>query len=141
MLNEGVVFFRQPVKSFEALLQHSIAREITHKATCQVCKRTGPFESRRTVRASELPPVLAVNACVRGEEDPNLKVWMDGRKTRFLQPRMEVKGLAEEGEGEERVGYEIRVSLTCFFNGSGVCDKGLSGVFSLVGFGRTDRRG
>lgn len=116
------------MRDFASLLHLSIMREVAHRATCHACKRSGPVESRRSIAARDLPPILAVNACVNNDE--NLKMWIDGRKSRFLSPSVVVKGHAEGG-GDEAVTYEIRVSRRNFrlsvLDGD-VCCAGSSGA-------------
>lgn len=84
------------------MLSDSLVRQMTHKAACPSCKKMAVFETTRRIPAADLPPILAVNACVHNEE--TLKLWRDGRKHRFLTPQVGVRC----GNGEE-VEYQIRV--------------------------------
>lgn len=98
-----------PATDFASILRASLIRQMTYKATCQTCKQFATFSSRRSIPSSELPPVLAVNASVYNED--NLKLWLDNRQSRFLNPTVEVRG-----EGMDEVVYELRVGfdyLTC----------------------------
>lgn len=96
---------------FAGVLRQSLIREVSHKATCRSCSKTVPFTSRRMFTAKNLPPILAVNACVGGSEDHH-RMWMDGRKSTFLSPRIEIKGEigTEAGSDDppDTAVYEIR---------------------------------
>jgi hypothetical protein len=97
-----------PATDFASILLASLIRQMTHKATCQTCKQFATFSSRRSIPASELPPVLAVNASVYNED--NLKLWLDNRQSRFLSQTVEVR---DELDGVDEAGgvvYELRVS-------------------------------
>jgi PAB-dependent poly(A)-specific ribonuclease subunit 2 len=80
---------------------------MSHKATCQNCKVVRTFDSNRFVAASDLPPVLAVNANVYNEE--TLEHWLDTRKHIFLAPTVELFGQFYEGEEPTSVSYNLRV--------------------------------
>ena len=81
---------------------------MSHKATCQNCKVVRTFDSNRFVAASDLPPLLAVNANVYNEE--TLEHWLDTRKQIFLAPTVELFGQLYEGEEPTSVTYNLRVS-------------------------------
>ena len=75
---------------FASLVRGALLRELTHKATCQSCKRFSTFTSHRTIHSRELPPLLAVNTAVHDEE--TLRPWLDVRRQRFLTPQVELRG-------------------------------------------------
>ncbi|KAH7927078.1 PAB-dependent poly(A)-specific ribonuclease subunit PAN2 [Leucogyrophana mollusca] len=100
-----------PSTSFPELLRASLIRQMTHKATCQTCKQFATFSSRRSIPTADLPPILAVNACVYNEE--NLRTWMDGSgrasgRGRFLEPQVELRGEVEGVDDPESIEYELR---------------------------------
>ena len=86
----------------------ALLRELTHKATCQSCKRFSTFTSHRTIHSRELPPLLAVNTAVHDEE--TLRPWLDVRRQRFLTPQVELRGDLDGVDDTETALYEIRVS-------------------------------
>ncbi|KAF5381095.1 hypothetical protein D9615_003865 [Tricholomella constricta] len=79
-----------PPMDFISILRHSLLRQITHKATCQRCKHFANFVSRRSISSRDLPPILAINACIYN--DDNLNLWLDVRGQTFLNPRIELHG-------------------------------------------------
>jgi hypothetical protein len=81
---------------------------MSHKATCSNCKLVRMFDSSRFVAASDLPPILAVNANVHSEE--MFEYWLDTRKQRFLMPSVDLHVEAGEGEEPSFVTYNLRVS-------------------------------
>ena len=85
---------------------------MSHKATCQNCKVVRTFDSNRFVAASDLPPVLAVNANVHNEE--TLEHWLDTRKQIFLAPTVELYGQLYEDEEPTPVTYNLRASAFAF---------------------------
>ncbi|KAI0781364.1 ubiquitin carboxyl-terminal hydrolase-domain-containing protein [Trametes elegans] len=94
---------------FASVLRNSLLRQTTHKATCQTCKQFATFESRRSLRSRALPPVLAVNAAVHGEE--TARFWRDQRRQTFLRPRVELRGKIEGMDDPETVVYELRAMV------------------------------
>ena len=103
-----------PESDFASVLQASVLRKMSHKATCSNCKQVRMFDSSRFVATPDLPPILAVNANVHSEEMS--EYWLDTRKQRFLMPSVDLH--VEVGEGEEPsfVTYNLRVS-SLFFDG------------------------
>ncbi|KAL1747522.1 ubiquitin carboxyl-terminal hydrolase-domain-containing protein [Schizophyllum fasciatum] len=95
-----------PPEDFAGLVRGALLRELTHKATCQSCKRFSSFSSRRTIPSRDLPPLLAVNAAVHNEE--SLRPWLDVRRQRFLSPRIELRGDINGADDPETALYEIR---------------------------------
>jgi len=98
-----------PELDFVSILQHSLLRPINHKATCQTCKQFSSFESRRSIRTRDLPPILAVNAAVFNEE--TRKFWKDGRQHTFMKPRIELHGQVEGVDDPETATYELRAMV------------------------------
>ena len=94
---------------FASLVRASLLRQTTHKATCQTCKQFATFESRRSICSRDLPPLLAVNAAVHGEETH--KFWRDQRKRTFLRPKIELRGQIEGLDDPETVVYELRAMV------------------------------
>lgn len=92
---------------FASVLRTSLLRPTTHKATCQTCKHFATFESKRSIRSRDLPPILAVNAACHSEEVH--KLWRDNRSQMFLKPAVELHGQLEGMEDPEGVIYELRV--------------------------------
>ncbi|KZT11602.1 cysteine proteinase [Laetiporus sulphureus 93-53] len=99
-----------PEVDFASMLRHSLLRPTTHKATCQTCKQFSTFESRRSIRTRDLPPILAVNAAVFTED--TFKFWRDQRNQTFLKPTIEVRGQVEGIDEPEAVIYELRAMVT-----------------------------
>uniref|UniRef100_A0A0W0F3U7 PAN2-PAN3 deadenylation complex catalytic subunit PAN2 n=1 Tax=Moniliophthora roreri TaxID=221103 RepID=A0A0W0F3U7_MONRR len=95
---------------FPGVLRNSLLRKITYKATCQSCKGFTTFASRRPLPTKNLPPVLAVNACVNTDED--FAYWIDNRNSTFLKPRIEIQGQMEDGDDPEFATYELRAMIT-----------------------------
>ncbi|RPD59176.1 hypothetical protein L226DRAFT_488705 [Lentinus tigrinus ALCF2SS1-7] len=91
---------------FASILRNSLLRQTTHKATCQTCKQFATFESRRSIRTRDLPPLLAVNAACHNEDTH--KFWRDQRRTTFLKPRIELRGHIDGMDDPETVVYELR---------------------------------
>src|SRR6266436_10247037 len=104
-----------PESDLPSVLQASVFREMSHKATCHNCKLVRMFDSSRFVATSDLPPILAVNANVHSEEI--FEYWLDTRKQRFLTPSVDLH--VETGESEEPlfVTYNLRVSAYFFLDG------------------------
>ena len=95
---------------FASVVRNSLLRQTTHKATCQTCKQFATFESRRSIRTRDLPPLLAINAAVHSEETH--KFWRDQRKQQtFLKPRIEMRGQIEGMDDPETVVYELRAMV------------------------------
>ncbi|KAI0329853.1 hypothetical protein GY45DRAFT_1324455 [Cubamyces sp. BRFM 1775] len=94
---------------FASILRSSLLRRTTHKATCQTCKQFATFETRRSIRTRDLPPVLAINAAVHNEETH--KFWRDQRRQTFLKPRVELRGQFEGMDDPETVVYELRAMV------------------------------
>ena len=94
---------------FAAVLRASLLRQATHKATCQTCKQFATFESRRAIRSRDLPPVLAVNAAVHGEETH--RFWRDQRRQTFLRSRIELRGQLDGMDDPEAAVYELRAMV------------------------------
>jgi PAB-dependent poly(A)-specific ribonuclease subunit 2 len=94
---------------------------MSYRATCQTCKQLATQRSRRVIPSRDLPPLLAVNACVYSED--HLQFWLDGRNGRFLAPRVGVRpgtetsqpgGIVEGVDDPDAVVYELRVSAGVF---------------------------
>ncbi|KAH9843028.1 ubiquitin carboxyl-terminal hydrolase-domain-containing protein [Rhodofomes roseus] len=94
---------------FASLLRTSLLRPTTHKATCQTCKHFATFESKRSIRSRDLPPLLAVNAACHSEEAH--KVWRDNRNQTFLKPSVELHGQLEGMEDPEGAIYDLRAMV------------------------------
>ncbi|TFK86247.1 hypothetical protein K466DRAFT_493169 [Polyporus arcularius HHB13444] len=94
---------------FTSILRNSLLRQTTHKATCQTCKQFATFESRRSIRSRDLPPLLAVNAACHNEDTH--KFWRDQRRTTFLKPRIELRGHIDGMDDPETVVYELRAMV------------------------------
>ncbi|EJF62633.1 hypothetical protein DICSQDRAFT_154466 [Dichomitus squalens LYAD-421 SS1] len=94
---------------FASIVRNSLLRQTMHKATCQMCKHFATFESRRSIRTRDLPPLLAINAAVHNEETH--KFWRDQRKQTFLRPRIELRGQIEGMDDPETVVYELRAMV------------------------------
>ena len=95
-----------------SVLQASILRKMSHKATCPNCKLVRTFDSCRLVATPDLPPILAVNANVYNEEI--FEYWQDTRKQRFLMPSVELYVQGGESEEPSFVTYNLRVSTFIF---------------------------
>ncbi|KAF8078063.1 ubiquitin carboxyl-terminal hydrolase-domain-containing protein [Lyophyllum atratum] len=95
-----------PVSDFMSILRHSLLRQITHKATCQHCKHFTSFSSRRSIPSRDLPPILAINACIYN--DDNLALWLDARGQTFLKPQIELHGQVDGIDDPIGAGYSIR---------------------------------
>lgn len=96
-------------KGFTAILQQSLLRNMTHKATCQKCKQFSTFSTRRLIPSAELPPFLAVNASVYNDE--NLEFWLDSRNKTFLRPKVQLHGQTEGDTDPAGVWYELKSLL------------------------------
>ncbi|KAF9001875.1 ubiquitin carboxyl-terminal hydrolase-domain-containing protein [Cyathus striatus] len=94
------------VTNFASSIRHSMFRSITHKATCQSCKQFSMFNSRRSIPSRDLPPILALNACVYNDE--TFGFWQDTRSGIFLQPQIKLNGQIEGYDDPESVYYKIR---------------------------------
>ncbi|OBZ75634.1 PAB-dependent poly(A)-specific ribonuclease subunit PAN2 [Grifola frondosa] len=94
---------------FTSMLQNSLLRQTTHKATCQTCKHFATFETRRSIRSKDLPPILAVNAAVFNEETH--RFWRDQRRQTFLKPVIQLRGQLEGMDDPESVIYELRAMV------------------------------
>ncbi|KAF5309089.1 hypothetical protein D9611_014987 [Ephemerocybe angulata] len=93
-------------KGFTAILQQSLLRNMTHKATCQKCKHFSTFTSRRSIASKDLPPFLAVNASVYNDE--NMDFWLDTRNKPFLRPKVQIHGQMGDELDPAGVGYELK---------------------------------
>jgi PAB-dependent poly(A)-specific ribonuclease subunit 2 len=91
------------------IIQDSLLREVTYKATCASCRRVSTFESRRSLSTKDLPPVLAVNTAVFDQE--NIKFWLDAKKRRFLTQSVRLHGQIDGVDDPEVAVYELRVSV------------------------------
>ncbi|KAK7049364.1 poly(A)-specific ribonuclease [Paramarasmius palmivorus] len=94
---------------FPGILRNSLLRKVTHKATCQSCKNFTTFASRRLLPTKDLPPVLAVNACVNTDED--FSYWVDTRNSTFLKPQIEIRGQMGEVDDPDTATYELRAMI------------------------------
>lgn len=97
----------EPLVDFNSVVQDSLLREVTYKATCPFCRRVAVFESRRSLATKDLPPVLAVNTSVFNQE--NIKFWLDAKKRRFLTPSVNLHGQTDGVDDPEAAVYELRV--------------------------------
>jgi PAB-dependent poly(A)-specific ribonuclease subunit 2 len=97
---------QQPI-DFAFILQNSLFRTITHKATCQNCKQYNTFTTCRSLSSRSLPPFLAVNASVYNED--SLSFWQDPRSQRFLQPQVHLHGQVRGIHDSQKIPYTIRV--------------------------------
>ncbi|KAF5324935.1 hypothetical protein D9611_004584 [Ephemerocybe angulata] len=93
-------------KGFTAILQQSLLRNMTHKATCQKCKHFSTFTSRRSIASKDLPPFLAVNASVYNDE--NMDFWLDTRNKPFLRPKVQIHGQMGDELDPAGVWYELK---------------------------------
>jgi hypothetical protein len=98
-----------PSMDFTSILRYSLLRRTSHKATCQSCKQFTSFSTQRSIPSRDLPPILAVNACVYNEE--SLDVWLDVRNETFLKSRVRIHGQVEGADDQVAADYQIRV---CF---------------------------
>ncbi|KZV71779.1 hypothetical protein PENSPDRAFT_577089 [Peniophora sp. CONT] len=107
-----------PPPTLAQILETSLAREITHRSACGVCRSNGAMHtSRREITDEELPPVLAVNVNAGGEDAA--EVWADrGRGKGFLPlgGRVTIRGTStsttgQQGEEGEGVEYELRAMV------------------------------
>ncbi|KAH9484202.1 PAN2-PAN3 deadenylation complex catalytic subunit PAN2 [Psilocybe cubensis] len=92
--------------SFTSILRSSLFRQITHKATCQLCKQFSSFVSRRSISSRQLPPILAINASVYN--DDSLGFWQDYRNSTFLQPQISLRGQIGGIDDAEEAIYTLR---------------------------------
>jgi PAB-dependent poly(A)-specific ribonuclease subunit 2 len=100
-----------PEVDFASVLQASVFRQMSHKASCPSCKQVRTFDSNRFVEISDLPPILAVNANV--SKDESLEYWLDSRKQRFLTSSVELHVQPfDENEELSSVTYNLRVSAS-----------------------------
>jgi hypothetical protein len=97
----------EPSGDFNSIVQDSLLREVTYKATCPFCRRVAVFESRRSLSTDDLPPVLAVNTSVFNQE--NIKFWLDAKRRRFLTPSVSLHGQIDGVDDSETAVYELRV--------------------------------
>jgi hypothetical protein len=100
---------QQSSVDFNSIIQDSLLREVTYKATCPFCRRVAVFESRRSLATKDLPPVLAVNTSVFNQE--NIKFWLDAKKRRFLTPSISLHGQVDGVDDPEAAVYELRVRV------------------------------
>lgn len=99
-----------PPTDFASVLRHSILRHMTHKATCQKCKHFATFSSKRSIHSRDLPPILAVNACVYNEE--NFLYWLNSSHGEsFVKPQIKLHGQVDGIDDPIGVEYELRVRL------------------------------
>lgn len=96
---------QQPI-DFASILQNSLFRTMSHKATCQNCKQYTTFATCRSLASQSLPPFLAVNASVYNE---SLSFWQDSRDQRFLQPQVYLHGQTRGIDDSQNVPYVVRV--------------------------------
>lgn len=97
------------------LLSSSLHRETSYKATCQACRHTTNFSSRRVILPSALPPLLTVNAAAVSEDA--VRLWTDRKvfngTQRFTGVDVKVtfppQALSSELDPAD-VDYQIRVS-------------------------------
>ncbi|KAF8590468.1 hypothetical protein K439DRAFT_1329688 [Ramaria rubella] len=104
-----------PPSDFASILRNALVRDTSYRATCQTCKQLTTQRSRRIIPSWDLPPILAVNACVYSED--HLQFWLDGRNGRFLSPRVGIRletetsqpgGIVEGVDDPDAVLYELR---------------------------------
>ncbi|KAG5340326.1 hypothetical protein C0989_002137 [Termitomyces sp. Mn162] len=69
------------------------------------CSSPTFFISRRSIPSQDLPPILAINACIHNEE--NLNLWLDVRGQTFLQTRLQLHG--QVGGVDDPVGVEYTI--------------------------------
>lgn len=106
---------QQPI-DFAFILQNSLFRTMTHKATCQNCKQYSTFTTCRSLSSRSLPPFLAVNASVYNED--SLSFWQDSRSQRFLQPQVHLHGQVKGIDDSEKNLYSIRVRYSFYYTWS-----------------------
>lgn len=92
------------------MVQESIIRDITHKATCPSCKQFTTFNSRRAILSKDLPPILTINSVIYEPGNPSHKLWLDNRHETFVKPFIEVRGQVDGVDDAESVLYELRAS-------------------------------
>ncbi|KAF9456453.1 ubiquitin carboxyl-terminal hydrolase-domain-containing protein [Collybia nuda] len=96
-----------PRTDFTSVLRNSIFRHMTHKATCQKCKHFSAFSSKRSISSRELPPILAINACVYNEE--NYYWWLNpSRGETFVKPKIRLHGQIDGLDDPIGADYELR---------------------------------
>ncbi|KAK2467007.1 hypothetical protein APHAL10511_001265 [Amanita phalloides] len=98
-----------PQSSFPTILRNSLLRHMTHKATCQACKQFTTFTSRRSIPSKDLPPILALNACIFNEETQS--IWLDSKTQTFLSPMIQIRGQTRGVDELVPVTYEIRALI------------------------------
>ncbi|KAK7449653.1 poly(A)-specific ribonuclease [Stygiomarasmius scandens] len=103
-----------PSADFETILRDSLLRKMSHKATCQTCKHFSTFSSRRSIPTKDLPPILAVNACVNSED--NFAYWFNNRNQTFLRPQIKLHGQIGEMDDAEDAVYELRAVIVQIIN-------------------------
>jgi len=97
----------QTANDFPTALRHSLLRQNTYKSHCPTCNHLTTFSSQRSIPTRDLPPLLAINACVSSED--KLKSWLDFRHQRFLKPKMDIHGPIEGVDDPQTAPYEVRV--------------------------------
>lgn len=95
---------------FAAILRNSLLRNISHKATCSICKHLAIFTSKRYISSRDLPPILVVNANVYNDEA--WEFWQDSRNKVFLQSQVNLHGQIDGADDPEVASYVIRVRVT-----------------------------
>ncbi|TFK42698.1 ubiquitin carboxyl-terminal hydrolase-domain-containing protein [Crucibulum laeve] len=98
-----------PPADFATIVQISLLRYVTHKATCQSCKQFSSFSSRRSIPSRDLPVVLALNAGVYNDE--TFAFWQDSRGQKFLQSHIQLHGQFDGIDDPEVATYEIRAMV------------------------------
>ncbi|KAF8636661.1 hypothetical protein AX17_003467 [Amanita inopinata Kibby_2008] len=96
----------QPIMNFATILRDSLLRQTAHRTTCQACKQLSSFSSRRSIPSRDLPPILALNACVFSEESHSF--WIDTKNQTFLSPFIQLHGQIQGIDDAMPVTYEIR---------------------------------
>lgn len=95
--------------TFAELLNYSLFRPDTHKATCQNCKHFSTFTSTRSIASRQLPPILAVNASIYNNE--TLSFWREIRGPHFMAPQISLHGQVNGTGDAEEVFYQVRVGF------------------------------
>jgi Ubiquitin carboxyl-terminal hydrolase len=96
-----------------SILQNSLFRTMTHKATCQNCRQYNTFTTCRSLSSRSLPPFLAVNASVYNED--GLSFWQDSRSQRSLPPQVHLHGQVRGIDDSEKIPYVICVCHSFLF--------------------------
>ncbi|KAG6814297.1 hypothetical protein H0H92_013422 [Tricholoma furcatifolium] len=96
-----------PAKDFASVLRYSLFRQTTHKSTCRHCSKSSLFTTQRSILSEDLPPILAINACI-SSNDENLDLWLDSRGQSFLPSSLRLHGQVSGMDDQSAADYIIR---------------------------------